>query len=104
MNLPTSTEPLGSRCVVSRLHEESKRLFVEALSLPRDERDAFLLEASEGDESLRLEVQSLLHYHDGLDLSEADEPDRRGGLTNHLRAAVRAWGREGDLDPPALDS
>jgi hypothetical protein len=88
---------------VSRLHEESKRLFVEALSLPPGEREAFLASESEGDEALRAEVRSLLDFHDRLDLNEADEPYERGGLTNHLRASLRSWVREGRFDRPPFE-
>jgi non-specific serine/threonine protein kinase/serine/threonine-protein kinase len=41
-----------------------RRIFHEAVVLPAGERDEFIVRAAEGDESLRMEVQSLLASHD----------------------------------------
>jgi len=41
-----------------------RRIFHQAIDLPSSERDAFILQAADGDESLRIEVQSLLASHD----------------------------------------
>jgi len=41
-----------------------RRIFHEAIDLPAGEREAFILQAADGDESLRVEVQSLLASHE----------------------------------------
>ena len=41
-----------------------RRIFHEAIDLPAVEREAFILRAADGDESLRVEVQSLLASHE----------------------------------------
>lgn len=44
--------------------QEVKRLFHEALDLPSDERAALLAIACQGNEKLRIRVESLLQAHD----------------------------------------
>ena len=83
---------------MSRLHDESKRLFTEALALGIDERAAFLDRACRGDEELRREVESLLDHHDESKLDVLDESERPAGLRTALRSMVRSW--VGPAEPP----
>src|SRR3954454_16609913 len=45
-------------------HERAKELFLDALSLPAEERLAFIAEICGTDRTLRREVESLLEFHD----------------------------------------
>jgi len=83
------------------MHDESKSVFVEALAIPVAERAAFLLEACRGDDSLREEVESLLHHHDQLSLTQPKSADERGGLRSTLHSVVRSWVRRGEEVPDA---
>jgi hypothetical protein len=88
---------------VSRLHREAKRVFLEALGVPADERADFVREASGGDEALEAEVSSLLRHHDELALGETEGAGLLERLRSALRAVVGRWAREaappGDRPP-----
>ena len=49
---------------MSSLHDQAGEVFLAALSRPVAERDAFLVEACQGDEALLREVGSLLLFHE----------------------------------------
>ncbi len=57
---------------MSSLYERARDLFLEALSRPVGERDAFLFEACRDDDELLREVASLLLFHEGENAAEAD--------------------------------
>jgi tetratricopeptide (TPR) repeat protein len=57
---------------MSSLHERAKEVFLAALDCPASGRRAFVADACSGDELLRLEVESLLEFHD-------EERDRHSG-------------------------
>ena len=48
-------------------HQEIKRLFLEALELPRERWGSFLDEKAGSDEGLKHEVEALLGFHVGVD-------------------------------------
>jgi len=52
-------------------HLRAKDLFLAAIDLPRERRDAFLADACGGDAALKAEVESLLSFHD--DEAAADD-------------------------------
>ena len=52
--------------------QRAKDLFLSALELPLDARDAFLAEACGEDSVLRLEVESLLQFHDAANAAAPD--------------------------------
>jgi tetratricopeptide (TPR) repeat protein len=52
--------------------QRAKDLFLLALELPLDARDAFLADACGEDAALRLEVESLLQFHDAANAAEPD--------------------------------
>src|SRR5215467_10401123 len=54
----------GAKVVNPEQWQVIRRIFHQAIDLPSSERDAFILQAADGDESLRIEVQSLLASHD----------------------------------------
>ena len=56
---------------MSSLHERAGEVLVAALARPAGERDAFLVEACQGDEALLREVASLLMFHEGGNPAEA---------------------------------
>jgi hypothetical protein len=76
---------------VSRLHDESKRLFAAALAIPAEERSTLLRKACQGDEDLLAEVESLLRHHDELELAALDPEGEIGALRRTLSSVVRAW-------------
>jgi eukaryotic-like serine/threonine-protein kinase len=52
--------------------QRAKDLFLLALELPLEARDAFLADACGEDSVLRLEVESLLEFHDAANVAEPD--------------------------------
>ena len=52
--------------------QRAKDLFLLALELPLDARDAFLADACGEDAVLRLEVESLLQFHDNANPADPD--------------------------------
>src|SRR5262245_34755267 len=58
--------------------QRAKDVFLSALELPLDGRDAFLAEACGDDAFLRLEVESLLQFHDAANAAAPDS-----GVTDH---------------------
>lgn len=78
---------------MSRLHDESKRLFAEALAIPLEQRRELLRAACQGDEALLAEVQSLLEHHDEIEGFDVSHGGRIGWLRHTLRSVVRAWTR-----------
>ncbi len=51
--------------------QRAKDLFLAALELPAEAREAFLADAYGGDAALRREVESLLEFHDAANVAEA---------------------------------
>ena len=55
--------------------QRAKDLFLSALELPLEARAAFLAEACGEDATLRLEVESLLQFHDAANAAPPDRPE-----------------------------
>jgi len=74
----------------SSLHGRAKELFLTAVSLPVDERDAFLKENCGGDEELLREAASLLAFH-AEDAGEPEDPSFMAGdvLAERYRMIAR---------------
>src|SRR5262245_16191606 len=60
------------------LHQRAKALFLEAIERPPADRAAFIADASATDEALRLELESLLAFHDadGTTGPPREEPEQ----------------------------
>ena len=60
------------------LHQRAKELFLEAIERPPADRAAFIADASATDEALRLELESLLAFHDadGTTGPPGEEPEQ----------------------------
>ena len=63
---------------MSATPQRAKDLFLLALELPLDARDAYLADACGEDAVLRLEVESLLQFHDA-----GNAPDRDASTSDH---------------------
>jgi tetratricopeptide (TPR) repeat protein/tRNA A-37 threonylcarbamoyl transferase component Bud32 len=86
----SSSSSWGEGLIPAERWERAKELFDEALGIPTDRRAAFVAEASGGDETLRLEVQSLIASHEQAG-AFLDGPAADGGDG----AAARPLGRVG---------